>query len=169
MSFLIDLNKISIKELTIEGSPGKSLDHLTWNEPSVVSKVFEKIENNRIVNQLEKNGLFSDFQYGFRFPRSTEDLLTVVSDTFARTFNRSGATRAVALIYPRLLTGFDMLVFFINLSLMEFQFKYLVLFLLFSVIDGIEWFWMENVHKNIQLSWSSSRLLSWSYTFSGIH
>ena len=40
---------------------------------------------------------FSDFQYGFRSSRSTADLLTVVSDRIARTFNRSGATRAVAL------------------------------------------------------------------------
>ena len=33
---------------------------------SVVSKVFEKLVNNRIVDHLEKCGLFSDFQYGFR-------------------------------------------------------------------------------------------------------
>ena len=64
---------------------------------SVVSKVFEKLVNNRIVDPLEKCGLFSDFQYGFRSCRSTADLLTVVSDRIARAFNRSGATRAVAL------------------------------------------------------------------------
>ena len=46
---------------------------------SVVSEVFEKLVNNRIVDQ------------------STADLLTVVSDRIARAFNRSGATRAVAL------------------------------------------------------------------------
>ena len=34
---------------------------------SVVSKVFEKLVNNRIVCQLEKCGLFSDFQYGLRY------------------------------------------------------------------------------------------------------
>ena len=33
---------------------------------SVVSKVFEKLINNKIVDHLEKYGLFSDFQYGFR-------------------------------------------------------------------------------------------------------
>ena len=33
---------------------------------SVVNKVFEKLVNNRIVDHLEKFGLFSDFQYGFR-------------------------------------------------------------------------------------------------------
>ena len=64
---------------------------------SVVSKVFEKLLNNTIVDHLETCGLFSDFQYGFRSSRSTADLLTVVSDRIARVFNRSGATRAVAL------------------------------------------------------------------------
>ena len=40
---------------------------------------------------------FFYFQYGFRSSRSTSDLLTVVSDRIARAFNRSGATRTVAL------------------------------------------------------------------------
>ena len=64
---------------------------------SVVSKVFEKLVNNRIVDHLEKCGLFSDFQYGFRSSQSTADLLTVVSNIIVRAFNRSGATQAVAL------------------------------------------------------------------------
>ena len=34
---------------------------------------------------------------------------------------------------------------------MEFQVRYLALFLLFSVIDSSEWFWMGSLHKNIQL------------------
>ena len=59
---------------------------------SVASKVFEKLVNNKIVDHLEKCGLFPDFQYGFRSSRSTADLLTVVSDRIARAFNRSGAT-----------------------------------------------------------------------------
>ena len=58
----------------------------------MVSEVFEKLVNNRIVDHLEKCGLFSDFQYGFRSFRSTADLLTVVSDRIDRAFNRSEAT-----------------------------------------------------------------------------
>ena len=65
--------------------------------PSVVSKVVEKSVNNRIVDHLEKCGLFSNFQYAFRSSRSTADLLTVVSDRIAKAFNKSGATRTVAL------------------------------------------------------------------------
>ena len=64
---------------------------------SVVSKVFEKLLNNRIVDHLQKCGLFSDFKYGFRSSGSIADLLTVVSNRIARAFSRSGATRAVAL------------------------------------------------------------------------
>ena len=54
------------------------------------------------------------------------------------------------LIYLRLLKGFDMLVFFTNLSLQEVLVRYLALFL-FSVKDGFAWFWMESLHKDIQL------------------
>ena len=114
-------------------------------------KVFEKLVNNRIVDHLEKCGLFSDFQYGFRSSRSTADLLTVVSDRINRAFNRSLLLELWHLIYPKLLIEFGMLVFFTNLSLMEFQVRYLALFLLFSVIDDFQWFWMESLHKNIQL------------------
>ena len=64
---------------------------------SVVSKVFEKLVNSRIVDHLERRVFLSDFQYGFRSSRSTADLLTVVSDRIARAFITSGATRAVAL------------------------------------------------------------------------
>ena len=44
-----------------------------------------------------------------------------------------------------------MLVFFMNVSLMEFLVRYLALFLLFSVIESLEWFWIASLHKNIQL------------------
>ena len=107
---------------------------------SVVSKASEKLVNSRIVDHLEKCGFFSDFHYSFRSSQSTADLLTVVSDRIVKAFYRSRG-------YSRLLAEFGMLVFFTNLSLMEFQVRYLALFLLFSVIDGLEWFWMESFHK----------------------
>ena len=54
-------------------------------------------KKKRTVDHLEKCGLFSDFQYGFRSSQSTADLLTVVSDRISRAFNWSRATQAVAL------------------------------------------------------------------------
>ena len=63
---------------------------------SVISKVFELV-NNSIVGHIEKCGLFSNVQYTFRSSRSTADLLTVLPDRIARVFNRSAATRTVAL------------------------------------------------------------------------
>ena len=53
----------------------------------MVSKVFEKLVNNGIVDHVEKCGLFSDSQYGFRSSRLTADLLVVVPEKIARTFN----------------------------------------------------------------------------------
>ena len=47
-----------------------------------------------------------------------------------------------------------MLVFFTNFSLMEFQdisSGYVAVVLPFSVIDGFWWFFMGNLHRNIQL------------------
>ena len=44
-----------------------------------------------------------------------------------------------------------MFVFFTNLSLMEFQVRCLALFLLFLVIDSFECFWIESLHRSIQL------------------
>ena len=52
---------------------------------------------------------------------------------------------------PSVMAGVGVVVFFTNLSLMEFQARYLDLFFLFSVIDGFNWFWMGSLHKNIQL------------------
>ena len=71
----------------------------------MVSKVFEKLVNNRIDNHLKKSGLLSDFQYGFRSSWSTADFLTVVPDGIARAFNGSVATRAVALDISKALMG----------------------------------------------------------------
>ena len=63
----------------------------------LVNKVFEKLVKNRIVDYLEKCGLFADFQNGFKSSWSPADLLTVVSDRIAGAFNRSVATWAVVL------------------------------------------------------------------------
>ena len=113
----------------------------------VVSKVFKKLVNNRIVDHLEKGQL---------------QISSHVSDRIARAFNRSGATRAVSLDISKAFDRFGMLVFFTNVSLMEFQVRYLVLFLLFSASSGSGW----KVFTRIS---SSSRLHSWSYTFPAIH
>ena len=84
---------------------------------------------------------FSGFYNGFRSSRSTADLLTVEPDRIAGTFNRSRANRAVSLDIYKAFDRVRMLVFFTDLSLMEFKVRYLVLFLLFPVIDGFKRLW----------------------------
>ena len=83
--------------LRIFGKRCTGKNYCTVSLLSVISKVFEKLVYDRLVDHLEKCVLFSDFQYGFRSSQSTTDLLTVVSDRIARVSNRSGATRAVPL------------------------------------------------------------------------
>ena len=58
-----------------------------------MSKAFGKLISNRVVDHLNKCSLFSYFPYSW----STADLLTVLSDRIARAYNRSVATRAIAL------------------------------------------------------------------------
>ena len=101
---------------------------------SVVSKVFDKLVNDRLVDHLEKCGFYFYFQYGFRFSCSSTGLLTVLE--------------LQDLVYRKLLARFCMLVFFTNLSLTECQLRYLALFCLFSVIDSLEWL-IGSLYKNI--------------------
>ena len=122
-------------------------NHYTSSHNHYSLSGYLSIISNRIVHHLEKCSLFSNFQYGFRSSQSTADLLTVVSD---RT-EGLGLFELYHLIDPRLSTEFDMLVFFTNVGLIEFQVIYLALFFLFSVIGSLEWFWMGNLDKNIQL------------------
>ena len=70
------------------------------------------------------------------------------------------------IIYLRLFTGCDMMVFFTNSNIMELQFGSLTLILLFSVIDGIMWSYMGSLHKINQLI---HVFHSWTYTFPTVH
>ena len=115
----------------------------------MVRKVFEKLVSNRIVDQLKKCGLFSDFQYGFRPSRSTADLLTVVSDRIAK--DRSGAIRAVALNMSKAFGRVWHVVLLQKLNSYGISGRICGLILLFSVIGSFEWFRMGSLHKNIQL------------------
>ena len=72
--------------MLVEGLPLKTTALLVFCLWLVKS---EKLVNNRIVDHLEKCGLFSGFKYDFRSSWSTADPLTVVSDRIARAFNRS--------------------------------------------------------------------------------
>ena len=93
-SCLADCWKVSsvVPVFKIVGERSTAKNYRAVSRLSVISEVFEKL-----VDHLEKCGLFSDFHYDFRSSGSTADLLTVVSDRIPRAFNRSGATRAVPL------------------------------------------------------------------------
>ena len=72
-----------------------------------------------------RNKSFSDFQYGFRSSRLTAKLLTVEVDGIARVLHMSSATLA---LIQRLFVGFDIQIFYTDLSFMEFLFRFSTLF-----------------------------------------
>ena len=153
-----------------ERSTAKNYRHVSLL--SVVSKVFEKLVNNSIVDHLEKCGIFSISSLVLGLLDQLWIFLQLYLIELARLLTGLGPLEPElwVLIYPRLLTGFDMLVFFTNLNLMEFQVRYLTTFLLFTVIDNFKSFWMESLHRNIQLMLEFlKRVHSWSYTFPIIH
>ena len=63
----------------------------------MISKIFEKFVNNRLLDQLVKCGLVSDFKYGFISSRSTAEFMTVLFDRITVGFNKSRSTRAMTL------------------------------------------------------------------------
>ena len=84
---------------------------------SLVSKVFEKLVNNRIVDHLEKCGLFliSSMVLGLLSQLQTFPQVYLI-ELFGL-LSGPGLLelwRLIYPIYPRLLTGFGMLVFFTN-------------------------------------------------------
>ena len=107
---------------------------------SVVSKVFEKLINNKIVDHQKKWSQFSDFQYGF-----------VVSDRIAGAFNRSGATWTVALDISKAFHKVWPAGLFHKLNSNGIYVRYLVLFLFFLVVGDFGLFWMGSLYNNIQL------------------
>ena len=96
------------------GERSTAKNHRPVSLLSVVSKVFEKLVNNRIVDYLEKCGLFSNMVLCLL------DQLQIFSQLYLIELLLLGLLELWHLLYPRLLTGFGMLVFFTNLSLMEF-------------------------------------------------
>ena len=119
---------------------------------SEASKVFEKLVDNRILDHLEIFGFFliSSMVLGL-----LDQLQIFWELCLKKLLGLSTGLGPPKLIYPRLdiTKAFFkvLLVFFSNLRFMKFQVRYLALLYLFSVIDGFAYFWMGNVHKNIQL------------------
>ena len=114
----------------------------------LVNKVFEKLVNNRIVDYLEKCGLFPDFQNGFKSSWSTADLLAVVSDRIAGAFNRSGAAWAVVLDISKAAdrvwhTG-------LLRKLQSYEISGQIFYLISSLLSNRP-LWMGSLQKNIQL------------------
>ncbi len=64
---------------------------------SCLFKAFESILNGKIKNYHSTSDLLSDRQYGFHKGRSTDDLLTLLNDSWSSSLSHFGETFSVAL------------------------------------------------------------------------
>ena len=78
---------------------------------SVLGKIFEELKNGKLVEHPGKSSLFRISNNCFPTFHSTVELCAVVTDS----------TELLNVMCQSLFTGSDMLVFFTNLSLMEFM------------------------------------------------
>ena len=117
----------------------------------MVSKAFEKLVNDRIVDHLEKCGFFLVSSMILGLLNQLQIQLYVIE--LLGLLTGLELLELCHLICPRLLTGFGMLVFFTMVNVIEFQGRYLALFLLFSLIVRFQLFWMGSLDKNIQSMW----------------
>ena len=74
-----------------------------------------------------------------------------MSDRIARAFDRTGATQAAALDISKVFDSVWHAGLLHKVKSYEISVRYPALFLLFSVIGSFRWFWMGNLHRNIQL------------------
>lgn len=111
----------------------------------VVSKVFEKTVNDKTNGDLEKCGLSSNFQYGSGLLVKFQIFQDLFLVKLLVLLTGQKLLKWKFLIYRRLLARFNMLIFFINSSLVEFFIWYLALFCQLSVRDGFEWFLVGNL------------------------
>ena len=106
-------------------------------------KVFEELLNNRIVDHIDKCGLLiSSMVLGLLNQLIFLQLYLI---ELLVHFTGWGLLEWWYLIYARFLTGCGIVVFITDLNIMEFQVRYLALFLLFLVIDGFKCLWMGSL------------------------
>ena len=60
-----------------------------------MSKILERVVCNQLMAHLERNGLISQFQYGFRSKRSTELVVTLLTDVIRREAEKGNLTGCV--------------------------------------------------------------------------
>ena len=118
---------------------------------SVVSDGFEKLVNNRFVDHLDKCGLFLIFSMILGLFDHLQIFWQMFMIELQGFLIGLGILKLKHLTYiVRFQQGLACWSFFTKVSLMEPQVRYLVLFHLFSAIDGFEWFWMGYLYNNIQ-------------------
>src|ERR1700755_420669 len=86
-----------IQPVPKKGDPSQPSNYRPISLTSVLSKVSESILNRKIWKHLNSSNLISDCQNDFRKERSTDDFLSLLSDSLSSTLRGFGESFAVAL------------------------------------------------------------------------
>ena len=132
-----------------ERSTAKNYHHVILL--SAVSKVFEKLVNNRIADHLENR----DFIVISSMVLALLDQLLIFSQLYLidllGLFRGLGLLELWLLVYPRLFTGVWHADLLHKLKSYEISGQIFDLISSFLSIRGFEWFGMESIYRNIQL------------------
>lgn len=95
--FPLAFKKAVVHPIYKGGDRGSASNYRPISVLTVLSKVFEKILNKRLLLFIDKGGVLSENQYGFRSGRSTEDAVLVLTETVIRNFEKKQKTVGIFL------------------------------------------------------------------------
>lgn len=97
LSTLLGVLHLSFCFLRTLGEPADHSNYGTISPLPVLGKVFKAIINVELVKHLTTYDHLSGKQYGFRFNRSTTDVLTAISEGICQALDKNGKVRIMAL------------------------------------------------------------------------
>ena len=118
---------------------------------SVVSKVFKKLVNNRVVDHQKNAAYFLFYSMVLGLLDQLQIFWQLHPVELLGLFLGLGATWVIALDISKLFDRVWHSSLLQNFKSYEISRQMLALFDFLLVIDGFKWFWIESLHKNIQL------------------
>ena len=96
-----DWRKAMVSPIFKKGERYKPANYRPVSLTSIVCKIMEHIVHHHLISHLEKNGILTDYQHGFRKRRSCESQLIQTINDLAKNLNEGGQIDAVLLDFSK--------------------------------------------------------------------